>query len=205
MTIMNTINSIQRKYPIMTIIGLCLLLTSCGTAQKMSSNKQLEERVAKLEAENRVLKADMKKLQMQLSSVLEQVLPKPIRGGNGGGARPLDEEDPMNQQLPTNLTSIQLPELQHDFGTIAKNSSVTHAFKIKNVGGNPLKIENVKASCGCTVPEWPKEPIAPGAESTIKVTFNAAGKRGVQNKAITITANTDPIQTRLYIKATIAE
>lgn len=202
---MNTINSIQRKYPIMTIIGLCLLLTSCGTAQKMSASKQLEERVAKLEEENRVLKADMKQLQMQLSSVLEQVLPKPTRGGNGGGARPLPEDDPSKHQLPVNLTSIQLPELQHDFGTIAKNSSVTHEFKVKNIGANPLTIENVKASCGCTVPEWPKEPIAPGAESRIKVTFNSAGKRGVQNKAITITANTDPIQTRLYIKATIAE
>ncbi|MGH1335228.1 MAG: DUF1573 domain-containing protein [Aureispira sp.] len=200
---MNTIIITEGKHPILMIMSFCLLLTSCGTAQKMNSNKQLEERVAKLEAENSVLRADMKKLQLQLSSVMEQVLPKPTRGGNGG-ARPLDD-DSMEQQLPANLTAIQLPELQHDFGTIVKNSSVTHEFKVKNVGTNPLKIENVKASCGCTVPEWPKEPIAPGAEGKIKVTFNSAGKRGVQNKAITITANTDPINTRLYIKATIAE
>lgn len=193
------------NHPIITMISLCCLLSSCGTAQKMSSSnsKQLEERVAKLEQENRVLKEDMKRLQLQLSSVMEEVLPKPTRGGNGG-ARPV-EDRAQQQQLPDNLTAIQLPEIQHDFGTIVKNSSVTHLFKIKNVGENPLTIENVKASCGCTVPEWPKEAIAPGAESTIKVTFNSAGKRGVQNKAITITANTDPVNTRLYIKATIPE
>lgn len=191
------------KYPILTIISLWLLMSSCGTAQKMSANKQLEERVAKLEEENKVLKEDIKRLQVQLSTVMEQVLPKPIRGGNGG-ARPIEENNAV-QQLPDKLTAIQLPEVQHDFGTIVKNSSVTHEFVVKNVGNNPLKIENVKASCGCTVPQWPQEPIPIGGEGIIKVTFNSAGKRGIQNKAITITANTDPINTRLYIKATIKE
>jgi hypothetical protein len=66
-----------------------------------------------------------------------------------------------------------------------------------------LKIEKVKASCGCTVPEWPQEPIPVGETGIIKVTFNSAGKTGVQNKAITITANTEPVNTRVYIKATI--
>lgn len=192
------------KHPIITIISLCLLMSSCGAAQKMGSNQQLEERVAQLEAENKVLKEDIKRLQLQMSSVMEQVLPKPIRGGNGG-ARPQEDNSNTAQQLPNDLTAIQLPEVQHDFGTIAKNSSVTHEFVVKNVGNNPLKIENVKASCGCTVPQWPKEPIPVGGQGIIKVTFNSAGKRGVQNKAITITANTDPINTRLYIKATIPE
>lgn len=191
------------KYPILTSISLWIVMSSCGTAQKMSANKQLEERVAKLEEENKVLKEDIQRLQVQLSAVMEQVLPKPIRGGNGG-ARPIEESNTA-QQLPDHLTAIQLPEVQHDFGTIAKNSSVTHEFVVKNVGNNPLKIENVKASCGCTVPQWPQEPIPIGGEGIIKVTFNSAGKRGIQNKAITITANTDPINTRLYIKATIKE
>ena len=191
------------KYPILTSISLWIVMSSCGTAQKMSANKQLEERVAKLEEENKVLKEDIQRLQVQLSAVMEQVLPKPIRGGNGG-ARPIEESNTA-QQLPDHLTAIQLPEVQHDFGTITKNSSVTHEFVVKNVGNNPLKIENVKASCGCTVPQWPQEPIPIGGEGIIKVTFNSAGKRGIQNKAITITANTDPINTRLYIKATIKE
>lgn len=191
------------NYSIIIIISLCMLIISCGTTHKMTTNRQLEDRVAKLEEENRVLRADVKRLQLQLSSLVEQVLPKPTLGGNGG-ARPIEENN-IVQQLPANLTAIQLPEIQYDFGTIAKNSSVTHEFKIKNVGTNPLEIENVQASCGCTIPQWTKTPIAPGEEGTIKVTFNSAGKRGVQNKAITITANTDPVNTRLYIKATIAE
>jgi hypothetical protein len=183
-------------------VAVVLWFSSCGSAQKVSSTQQLEERVTQLEQENRVLKADLQRMQQQLSYVMEQVLPKPVQGGNGG-ARPIDDGEGA-QQLPDDLTTIQLPEVQYDFGKIAKNSSVTHTFIVKNTGRNPLKIENVKASCGCTVPKWPREPIAPGEEAAIEVTFNAAGKRGLQNKAVTITANTDPVYTRLYIKADIA-
>ncbi len=190
-------------YSMLPLVSLCLLLGSCGSAQKLNSSKQLEARISQLEEENKLLRADMKRLQLQLSSVMEEVLPKPIRGGNGG-ARPLNDSEEA-QQLPDLLTSIQLPEVQYDFGQIAKNSSVTHTFIVRNVGENPLLIDNVKASCGCTVPKWPDTPIAPGEEGAIEVTFNSAGKRGVQNKSITITANTDPIYTRLYIKANIPQ
>lgn len=189
------------KYLVFSMISCCILCISCGTTKPMNTIKQLEEQVAKLEAENKVLKGDMKRLQLQLNQLRDELVPKPQRGVQGG-ARPINE-DVAAQQLPDNLTAIQLPQIQHDFGVIAKNSKVSHEFKIKNVGDNPLQIENVKATCGCTVPEWPKEPISVGGEGIIKVTFNAAGKVGVQNKAITITANTDPVNTRIYIKATI--
>jgi hypothetical protein len=189
------------KYSFLTTVICCILCSSCGSTKQMSTIKQLEEKVTQLEEENKVLKGDMKRLQLQLSQMRDELLPKPSRGTQGG-ARPLNE-DVTAQQLPDNLTAIQLPEVQHDFGVIVKNSKVSHEFKIKNVGENPLKIEKVKASCGCTVPEWPQEPIPVGETGIIKVTFNSAGKTGVQNKAITITANTEPVNTRVYIKATI--
>ena len=70
-------------------------------------------------------------------------------------------------------------------------------------GDQPLMITNAKGSCGCTVPEWPKEPIMPGETGVIKVEFNSKGKKGVQSKRVTITANTEPVQTFLTIKGEI--
>ena len=66
-----------------------------------------------------------------------------------------------------------------------------------------MLISNAKGSCGCTVPKWPKEAIAPGASGEIQVTFNSRGKKGKQHKSVTLTANTDPANTRLYIKADV--
>ena len=72
-------------------------------------------------------------------------------------------------------------------------------FKFKNIGNSPLIISSATATCGCTIPEYPKEPVAPGAEGLIRVVFNSAGKAGMQNKIISITANTVPSLTELNI------
>lgn len=79
-----------------------------------------------------------------------------------------------------------------DFGTITQGEVVSTNFKFKNVGKSDLIISSAQGSCGCTVPEWPKEPIKPGDEGKISVTFNSSGKQGKQNKTITIVANTNP-------------
>lgn len=79
-----------------------------------------------------------------------------------------------------------------DFGTITQGEVVSTHFKFKNVGKTDLIISSAQGSCGCTVPEWPKEPIKPGEEGKIAVTFNSSGKQGKQNKTITIVANTIP-------------
>lgn len=80
----------------------------------------------------------------------------------------------------------------HDFGTIIQGEKVAYSFKFTNTGKADLIITSAKGSCGCTVPEWPKEPIAPGAEGVIDVVFNSDGKSGQQNKKVTIVANTVP-------------
>lgn len=80
----------------------------------------------------------------------------------------------------------------HDFGTIVQGEKVAYAFKFKNTGKADLIITSAKGSCGCTVPEWPQDPIAPGEEGVIDVVFNSEGKSGQQNKKVTIVANTVP-------------
>jgi hypothetical protein len=80
----------------------------------------------------------------------------------------------------------------HDFGTIVQGEKVAYSFKFKNTGKGDLIITSAKGSCGCTIPEYPQEPIAPGAEGVIDVVFNSDGKEGQQNKKVTIIANTVP-------------
>ena len=87
----------------------------------------------------------------------------------------------------------------YDFGEIKDGEIVSYDFKFKNIGNSPLIISSATATCGCTIPEYPKEPVAPGAEGLIRVVFNSAGKAGMQNKIISITANTVPSLTELNI------
>lgn len=76
----------------------------------------------------------------------------------------------------------------HDYGTIKYGADGSCTFEFKNVGNAPLIISNAKGSCGCTVPSWPKEPIAPGAKGSIKVQYDTK-RPGPINKSVTITSN----------------
>jgi hypothetical protein len=87
----------------------------------------------------------------------------------------------------------------HDFGKIKQGDKVSYDFKFTNDGKSPLIITDAVASCGCTTPEWPKTPVKPGESGLIKVVFNSAGKTGLQDKQITITANTVPAQTMVHL------
>ncbi|WP_295770221.1 DUF1573 domain-containing protein [uncultured Mucilaginibacter sp.] len=87
----------------------------------------------------------------------------------------------------------------HDFGKIKQGDKVTYEFKYTNTGKSPLIIKDAYATCGCTVPEFDKTPIAPGASSVIKVTFDSAGKIGMQEKIITVVANTVPAENRVRL------
>ncbi|MBX2966027.1 MAG: DUF1573 domain-containing protein [Cyclobacteriaceae bacterium] len=77
----------------------------------------------------------------------------------------------------------------HDFGDIYQNDKVEHIFKFTNTGNEPLLISNVYGTCGCTAPEWPRQPIHPGAKGEIKVRFDSTGKMGRQNKTVTVISN----------------
>ena len=101
------------------------------------------------------------------------------------------------------MPQLELSEEIFDFGDILQGVSVSHNFIVKNVGDDDLIIFTAKGSCGCTVPQWPKEPIAPGETGTISVKFNSKNKKGLQNKSVTITANTTPATTKLRVTGTI--
>ncbi|MBB4120044.1 hypothetical protein GGR32_002356 [Mesonia hippocampi] len=99
------------------------------------------------------------------------------------------------------FAKIEFEKEMHDFGTINEGDVVEHIFKFKNTGDAPLVITSAKGSCGCTVPNPPKEPIAPGAEGEFAVKFNSAGKPNSQIKTIRITANTETGKDMVKIKA----
>jgi hypothetical protein len=84
--------------------------------------------------------------------------------------------------------TLLLKENSYSFGKIPQGRPVIHVFTIQNTGKEPLLLENVQASCGCTTPEWSREPIAPGADATIKVGYNAYAD-GHFNKTVTIIYN----------------
>jgi len=88
-----------------------------------------------------------------------------------------------------------------DFGIITEGEEVEHTFGFKNTGNKALLISDVQASCGCTIPVWPREPIAPNQESEIKIRFNSTGKHESINKDVTIFSNTNPIKKKLSFKA----
>ncbi len=101
------------------------------------------------------------------------------------------------------LPAFQFNESTHDFGTIKEGDIVEHTFKFTNTGEVPLIIQSASASCGCTVPSYPRAPVAPGATGEIQVKFDSSNKPGIQNKTISLTANTDPSITRLTIKSNV--
>ena len=95
---------------------------------------------------------------------------------------------------------MSFEKAEHDFGTIEQGTPQETVFKFTNTGNAPLIITDAKSSCGCTVPNPPKDPIAPGESGELKVNFNGSGQNQV-TKTITVTANTEKGSELLRIKA----
>ncbi len=115
--------------------------------------------------------------------------------------------DPINDQQKNQpsvaKTSISFASLDHDFGNIDQGSTNDFVFTFTNTGNEPLIITNAKGSCGCTVPKWPKEPIAPGETGELEIVYKPGKQKNSQTKSITVTANTEPEKTILKIKANV--
>ena len=108
---------------------------------------------------------------------------------------------PVSQPNANKEDKLKLRETQFDFGKIAQGKPVTHVFEVTNTGNEPMVLENVQASCGCTTPEWSKEPIAAGASQQITVGYNAATE-GPFEKSITIFYNKGQMKT-IQIKGNV--
>ncbi len=86
--------------------------------------------------------------------------------------------------------AISFKEEKFDFGTVKEEDGpINHVFEFTNIGGTPLIINNVQASCGCTTPDWSKQPVSPGDKGFVKATYNPSGRGGTFNKTITVTSN----------------
>lgn len=108
------------------------------------------------------------------------------------------------QQGQQGQARISFEKMEHDFGRLTDGEKVEYSFKFTNEGDADLLISNCYGSCGCTVPEWPSEPIKPGKSGAIKVIFDSKGRPGTNNKKVTVLANTNPRTTVLSIKAQVA-
>lgn len=161
------------------------LLASCGNAELESRITKLEGRVAALEGRNG-------------AAPIRQTSPVPS-ANTATPAKAAEPEKKPEGPLPT----FAFEEEMHDFGEIKDGDVVEHVFKFTNDGEAPLIITDAKATCGCTVPEWPREPIPVGSQGEIKVRFNSKNKSGNQTKTVTLTANTWPSTKRIKIRASV--
>ena len=122
-------------------------------------------------------------------------------------AIPLSAQDRVEVVQPSNeenpITTLKFEETVYDFGKVVEGTKVTQVFTFTNTGQEPLVLTNALGSCGCTVPKWPREPIRPGETASITVEFNSKNKIGQRNQKVTITANTEPPQTYLYLKGEV--
>jgi len=169
-----------------SIIRLVFLLAVVATLTSCR-DKAAEKRIAELEARLSQLEKD-----------------KPA----GTQAQPVATPDPTAAAATDVKPEGPLPEFkfertEYDFGQIKEGDKVNYTYKFTNNGQAPLIIQSVQASCGCTAPDWSKEPVAVGATGFVKVEFDSNGKQGIQNKVVTVNANTWPKSLILRFKAQV--
>ena len=102
------------------------------------------------------------------------------------------------------MPKIEIKNDIFDFGEINQGESITTQFSLSNIGDAPLLIRSVKGSCGCTIPEWPREPVLVGEDAIITITFNSEKKEGKQNKTVTLITNAIPSTKVLTITGTVS-
>ena len=125
-----------------------------------------------------------------------------------------DDEGKINASLVNNPASateaknkkepkIEFNVMEHDFGNMIQGEQVSFSYKFKNIGDAPLIISAVERTCGCTDIKFPKDPLKPGEEGVIKITYDSKGHKGFQNKRVIVKANTNPSETILKFKARV--
>src|SRR5687768_704034 len=160
------------------LFAMLLVAVSCKDRDAEKKIAELESRLAELEG---------KKTAGPAAEIPGSTVAQPVADVKPDGPLPVAE----------------FQKLEHDFGTISEGQVVEYTYRIKNTGEAPLIIQNAAPSCGCTVPDWTKEPIPVGGTGYVKAKFDSNGKPNVQNKTITVTANTWPKQTVLRFKAMV--
>lgn len=144
-------------------------------------------------AEKKIAELESRLSQMESSKTPTSTMPDPTPA-----VTPAADEKPTGP-----LPVVEFERMDHDFGVVTEGQKVSYTYKFKNTGAAPLIIQNAAPSCGCTVPDWTREPIPVGASGFVKAEFDTKGKVGPNTKTITVTANTWPKQTTLKFKASV--
>jgi hypothetical protein len=166
----------KTAYRLMLIVVMGAVVMSCR-------DRAAEKRIAELES---------RLAQIENKSVAPTATPA------SPTATPVPEEKPEGP-----IPVVEFERVDHDFGTINEGQKVSFAYKFKNNGQAPLIIQSAVGSCGCTVPAWSKEPVPVGGTGFVSAEFDSNGKSGIQNKTVTVTANTWPKVTTLRFKAMV--
>jgi hypothetical protein len=138
-------------------------------------------------------------------------------GGNENQSKPKDDNKldaalifnpntaDSNATISKDVPTMDFVDTSHDFGKIYDGEVVLYSFEFKNNGTSPLLISNASGTCGCTVPDYPRNPIAPGESNKITVKFNSQGKVGIQNKRVDIFTNSAKGTHSLYVNTEVLE
>jgi hypothetical protein len=140
----------------------------------------------------------------ELESRLSQLEGTKTNPGISTTPTPTPAVTPAADEKPEGpLPVIEFERTENDFGVVAEGQKVSYTYKFKNTGSAPLIVQTAQPSCGCTVPDWTRDPIPVGGTGFVKAEFDTKGKSGPQTKTITVTANTWPKQTTLKFKASV--
>lgn len=169
------------KYQFVKLLGVVALILMLASA---CNDRNSEKRIAELESR-------LKELEGKKSDEPKSVTAVPTEVKTA-------EEKPEGP-----LPAMAFSETEFDFGTIREGEVVEHTYSFTNTGEAPLIIQNAQPSCGCTAPDWTKTPIPVGGKGYVKARFDSNGKPNLQNKTITVSANTWPKQTVLRFKAMV--
>jgi hypothetical protein len=146
----------------------------------------------------------LKRLINSLLILAPLILAWACSGQNGRQGTGLGNPDNISQD-PSLQAVITFDTLKHDFGTIIEGEKVVCYFDYYNRGENDLVIRSVEATCGCTIPEWSREPLKPGDKRYLKIVFDAAGRSGVQRKVVTVMSNATNSVVRLTLTANVID
>lgn len=142
-----------------------------------------------------------KKLENNIKSLERRIAT--LEGKSGGKTTATSNTTVADSGSDTEFPVMTFETSEFDFGTIKEGDIVDYTFKFTNTGTFPLIINKATATCGCTVPEWPKDPIAAGETGEIHVKFDSKNKKNLQTKYVNINANTKPEVTRLKITGNV--
>lgn len=172
-----------------TLVTLVMIIAvAAGTIS--CRDKAAEKRIAELEA--RLSQLEGNKSAANSATAPATTTPDPNATAAATETKP---EGP--------LPAFKFERLEYDFGAIKEGDKVAYTYKFTNTGDAPLIVNSVAPSCGCTAPDWSKEPIPVGGTGFVKVEFDSNGKQGIQNKVVTVNANTWPKSLILRFKAQV--